>query len=161
MNETCLPFWWPCDSHSYAHSQGVSMAAGEHGTVSSQSGWSAGPEMEPWGDVCLSQDHSSALSPFFWPWQQPGKHAPDCNEHREAFLKREQGGLNAEVYEERGRVAVWLFLISPGLVNYIVQALLLKQVNIGVFRSGCSVVSCCPLLASEAPTRTHKYWHMT
>lgn len=35
MNETCLPFWWPCDSHSHAHLQGVSMVAVEHGTVHS------------------------------------------------------------------------------------------------------------------------------
>lgn len=84
--------------------------------------------MEPWGDVCLSQDHSSAHSPFFGHGSSLESMCLHCNERTEAFLQTaraqkslRQRGLDAKFYEERGRVAC-LLLILLGLVNYIVKA---------------------------------------
>lgn len=59
-------------------------------TVRWQSGWSAGPEMEPWvvgwggGGVPLKGSQRGTLCLFLGPWQPSPKHVPHRNEHREA-----------------------------------------------------------------------------
>lgn len=58
--------------------QGVAMVAVEHGRVQLQSGWSAGPQIEPWRDVRLSQRITAQHSHFFF--GQLGRHVPHCNE---------------------------------------------------------------------------------
>lgn len=97
MNESCLPFRWPCDSHTHAH-----LAECFHG---SSGVWNTvlvvKAEMGALGDVWLSQDPSSALWIFFCPWPQSWEHVPHCSGCWEAFLKT-AASLNAKVYEERG-----------------------------------------------------------
>ena len=63
MNEACLPFGRPCDLHSHAQLQGVSMAAVDYRAVHSQSGCWMGPKMEPWG-LFLSFHQFTAVSLF-------------------------------------------------------------------------------------------------
>lgn len=116
-------------------------------------GWSVGPEMGALGDVCLSQDHSffffghgSSLESMCLTVMSAGRLFSKGLIHKSLWRERESGCL---------------FLTWLGLVNYIVKALLLQQVNAGALRCGCLMVSCCPLLASAALTRKRKYWHMT
>lgn len=63
-------------------------------------------------------------------------------------------GLNAKKGGERERERGCLFLILLGLVNYIVKALLLLQVNKGALQCWGLTVSLCPLLVSAAPSTT-------
>lgn len=108
---------------------------------------------EPWG-MCASRKitasfffgHGSSLESMCLTVMSAGRLFSKGLIHKSLWRERESGCL---------------FLTWLGLVNYIVKALLLQQVNAGALRCGCLMVSCCPLLASAALTRKRKYWHMT
>ena len=104
-----------------------------------------------WGeDVCLSQDHSPALFHFCWPREQSGKHVAHCNEYREAFLKKLT--KPGELQHRAGwgeRLPVYNLSRSTEIHCQGTPPSTSKHSRFGF------MVSCCPLLSSEALTCKH------